>query len=46
MNETREIPEGQGATNMHEDKGKPPLLTNVGNIGKKKIYCLGSFHCY
>ena len=41
MNETREIPEGQGAPNMHEDKGKPPLLTNAGNIGKKKDLLFG-----
>ena len=52
MNETREIPKGQhneagqGATNMHEDKGKPPLPPSASNTGKKKIYCLGSFHCY
>ena len=42
MNETREIPKGQhneagqGATNMHEDKGKPPLPPSASNTGKKK----------
>ena len=52
MNETIEILEGQhneagqGATNVHEDKGKPPFPPNAGNTGKKKIYCMGSFHCY
>ena len=43
MNETREILKsqhneaGQGATNVHEDKGKPPLPPSAGNIGKKDI---------
>ena len=52
MNETIEIPEGQhnetgqGATDVQEDKGKPLLPPNVGNTGKKNIYCLRSFHCY
>ena len=31
---------------MHEEKGKPPLPPKVGNIGKKRSFCLGSFHCY
>ena len=52
MNDIREIPEGQdnevdqGATNVHEDKGKPPLQPKAGNAGKKKMFCLGSFHYY
>ena len=43
MNKIREILKGQhnevgqGATNVHEDKGKPPLPPNAGNIGKKDI---------
>ena len=47
MNETREIPEGQhneadqGATNLHEDKGKPPLPPTAGNTGKKRSIVWG-----
>ena len=45
----REIPEdqhneaSQGATNVHEDKGKPPLPQSVGNTGKKRSIVLGHF---
>ena len=45
----REIPEGQhneasqGATNVHEDKGKHPLPQSVGNTGKKRSIVLGHF---
>ena len=52
MNESIEILEGQhneagqGATNVHEDKGKPPTPTKTGNAGKKKMFFLGSFHYY
>nr|POF20872.1 hypothetical protein CFP56_42739 [Quercus suber] len=41
MNEKREIPEGednemgQGATNVHKDKGKPPLPPNAGSATRK-----------
>ena len=49
MNETREIPEGQhneagqGATNVHENKDKPPLPPSEGNIGKKRSIVWGHF---
>ena len=49
MNETREIPKGQhneagqGATNVHEDKGKPPLPPSEGNTGKKRSIVWGYF---
>ena len=49
MNETIEIPEGQHneagqrATNVHEDKGKPPLPPSAGNIGKKRSIVSGHF---
>lgn len=49
MNETREIPEGQhnevdqGATNVHEGKGKPPLPPTAGNTGKKRSIVWGHF---
>ena len=51
MNETREIPEGQHneagqgarATNVHEDRGKPPLPPSEGNIGKKRSIIWGHF---
>ena len=49
MNETREIPEGQhneagqGATNVHEDKGKPPLPPSASNTGKKRSIVWGHF---
>ena len=45
----REIPEGQhneasqGATNVHEDKGKPPLPPSAGNTGKKRSIIWGHF---
>ena len=49
MNEIRENPEGQdneagqGATNVHEDNGKPPLPPNAGNIGKERSFVWGHF---
>ena len=51
MNEIRENPKGQdneagqGATNVHEDKGKPPLPPSVGNTitGKKRSTVWGHF---
>ena len=49
MNETREIPEGQHneasqrATNVHEDKGKPPLPPSASNTGKKRSFVWGHF---
>ena len=49
MNETIEIPEGQHnevsqeATNVHEDKGKPPLPPSAGNTGKKRSIVWGHF---
>ena len=49
MNETIEIPKdqhnevGQGATNVHEDKGKPPLPPSAGNTGKKRSIVWGHF---
>ena len=49
MNEIREIPEGQdnevgqGVTNVHERKGKPPLPPNVGNTGKRRSIVWGHF---
>ena len=42
MNETREILVGQHneasqrATNVHEDKGKPPLPPSASNTGEKR----------
>ena len=44
MNDIREILEGQdneasqGATNVHEDKGKPPLPPKAGNASKKRSF--------
>ena len=44
MNKIGEIPEGQynesgqGATNVHEEKGKPPLPPTTGNTGKKRSF--------
>ena len=44
MNESIEILEGQhneagqGATNVHEEKGKPPLPPTTGNTGKKRSF--------
>ena len=49
MNETIEILEGQhneagqGATNVHEDKGKPLLRPSAGNTGKKRSIVWGHF---
>ena len=49
MNESIEILEGQhneagqGATNVHEDKGKPLLRSSVGNTGKKRSIVWGHF---
>ena len=49
MNESIEILEGQhneagqGATNVHEDKGKPPLPPSAGNTGKKRFIVWGHF---
>ena len=49
MNDTREILEGQdnevgqGATNVHEDKGKPPLPPKASNTGKKRSFVWGYF---
>ena len=49
MHDTREIPKGQNneagqrATNVHEDKGKPPLPPRAGNIGKKRSIVWGHF---
>ena len=49
MHDTREIPKGQDneagqrATNVHEDKGKPPLLPKAGNTGKKGSFVWGHF---
>ena len=49
MNETIEILEGQhneagqGATNMHEDKGKPLLRPSAGNTDKKRSIVWGHF---
>ena len=49
MNETREILEGQdneagqGATNVHEDKGKPSLPPSEGNTSKKGSIVWGYF---
>ena len=51
MNETIEISKGQhneagqGATIVHEDKGKPPLPPSVGNTitGKKRSIVWGHF---
>ena len=49
MNDIREILEGQdneasqGATNVHEDKGKPPLPPKVGNASKKRSFVWSHF---
>ena len=49
MNDIREILEGQdneasqGATNVHEDKGKPPLPPKASNTGKKRSFVWGYF---
>ena len=49
MNDIRETLEGQdneagqGATNVHEDKGKPPLPPKAGNVAKKRSFVWGHF---
>ncbi|KAF3970698.1 hypothetical protein CMV_005634 [Castanea mollissima] len=56
MNETTEIPEGQdleagqGTTNVHKDKGKPPLPPNAGLVLDPRYkmryleYCFGTLY--
>ena len=49
MHDTREIPKGQDneagqrATDVHKDKGKPPLPPKTGNTGKKRFFVWGHF---
>ena len=49
MNDKREILEGQdnevgqGATNVQEDKGKPPVPPKAGNAAKKRSFVWGHF---
>ena len=49
MHDTREIPKGQDneasqrATDVHKDKGKPPLPPKTGNTGKKRSFVWGHF---